>query len=278
MSYNTKCLNANNSSTAAANSASTAFDVSEASLYGGAGGVDEKPPAPPVRLASARAEANNCNSNANSNHHGPFHSHHHNNIINNNNNTSHLPLDMRPLPKAPEEDKKALKKSKLRSSMKRSGGDGSSNGGKGASGGHQSKDGGSGASGASAFYGGKASHGHHHEKPVISPPTNFEHTLHVGFDPTTGEFTGMPKNWYLMLKNSNISKTEQKKNPQAVIEVLKWYESKDKDKGFKYMTMGECETSNLFSLSFLCFPNCRNFYFPPCQFSNFSPPPLFRHF
>ncbi len=241
MSYNTKCLNANNSSTAAANATSTAFDVSEASLYGGAGGVDEKPPAPPVRLASARAEANNCNSNANSIHHGPFHNHH-NNIINN--NTSHLPLDMRPLPKAPEEDKKALKKSKLRSSMKRSGGDGSSNGGKsGGSGGHQSKDG-VGASGASAFYGGKASHGHHHEKPVISPPTNFEHTLHVGFDPTTGEFTGMPKNWYLMLKNSNISKTEQKKNPQAVIEVLKWYESKDKDKGFKYMTMGECETSN----------------------------------
>lgn len=257
MSYNTKCLNANNSSTATANATSTAFDVSEASIYGGAN-VDEKPPAPPVRLASARAEANNCNSNANSNHHGPFHNHHHNNIINNNNSTSHLPLDMRPLPKAPEEDKKALKKSKLRSSMKRSGGDGSSNGSKGASGG-QSKDN-AGASGASAFYGGKASHGHHHEKPVISPPTNFEHTLHVGFDPTTGEFTGMPKNWYLMLKNSNISKTEQKKNPQAVIEVLKWYESKDKDKGFKYMTMGECETSNLFPL-FLVFPQLPQFLF-----------------
>ncbi|KAH9395610.1 hypothetical protein TYRP_020638 [Tyrophagus putrescentiae] len=53
MSYNTKCLNANNSSTATSNATSTAFDVSEASLYGGAGGVDEKPPAPPVRLASA---------------------------------------------------------------------------------------------------------------------------------------------------------------------------------------------------------------------------------
>ena len=27
------------------------------------------------------------------------------------------------------------------------------------------------------------------DKPVISPPLNFEHTVHVGFDHTTGEFT-----------------------------------------------------------------------------------------
>ena len=27
------------------------------------------------------------------------------------------------------------------------------------------------------------------DKPVISPPSNFEHTVHVGFDPHTGEFT-----------------------------------------------------------------------------------------
>ncbi|EYB83662.1 hypothetical protein Y032_0331g2716 [Ancylostoma ceylanicum] len=27
------------------------------------------------------------------------------------------------------------------------------------------------------------------EKPVISEPSNFEHTVHVGYDPTTGEFT-----------------------------------------------------------------------------------------
>lgn len=28
-----------------------------------------------------------------------------------------------------------------------------------------------------------------HEKPNISYPTNFEHTVHVGFDSHTGEFT-----------------------------------------------------------------------------------------
>lgn len=27
------------------------------------------------------------------------------------------------------------------------------------------------------------------DKLVISSPLNFEHTLHVGFDPDTGEFT-----------------------------------------------------------------------------------------
>lgn len=27
------------------------------------------------------------------------------------------------------------------------------------------------------------------DKPVISPPSNFEHTVHVGFDAHTGEFT-----------------------------------------------------------------------------------------
>ena len=30
---------------------------------------------------------------------------------------------------------------------------------------------------------------HNDSKPNISYPTNFEHTVHVGFDPVTGEFT-----------------------------------------------------------------------------------------
>eukprot|EP00918_Siedleckia_nematoides_P057555 GHVU01125535.1.p1 GENE.GHVU01125535.1~~GHVU01125535.1.p1 ORF type:complete len:522 (+),score=84.98 GHVU01125535.1:86-1651(+) len=77
----------------------------------------------------------------------------------------------------------------------------------------------------------------YNEKPVISPPSNFEHTVHVGFDPHTGEFTGMPESWAKLLQNSNISKSEQKKNPQAVLDVLNYYDHSSKEtKGDKYMT------------------------------------------
>ncbi|XP_060068641.1 serine/threonine-protein kinase PAK 1-like isoform X3 [Ylistrum balloti] len=76
------------------------------------------------------------------------------------------------------------------------------------------------------------------EKPVISPPSNFEHTVHVGFDAHTGEFTGMPESWAKLLSNSNISITEQKKNPQAVLDVLNYYETstKTEESRHKYMT------------------------------------------
>lgn len=68
------------------------------------------------------------------------------------------------------------------------------------------------------------------KKPEISLPTQFEHTMHVGFDPHTGEFTGMPEAWSKLLSVSNISPSEQKQNPQAVIDVLKFYDSNTKEK------------------------------------------------
>ncbi|VDM62726.1 unnamed protein product [Angiostrongylus costaricensis] len=61
------------------------------------------------------------------------------------------------------------------------------------------------------------------EKPVISEPSNFEHTVHVGYDPSTGEFTGMPSAWARLLMESQISKQEQQQNPQAVLDALKYY-------------------------------------------------------
>ncbi|KAM4724188.1 serine/threonine-protein kinase PAK 2-like isoform 1-T4 [Anableps anableps] len=63
------------------------------------------------------------------------------------------------------------------------------------------------------------------DRPEISSPSDFEHTIHVGFDAVTGEFTGMPEQWARLLQNSNISESEQKKNPQAVLDVLKFYDS-----------------------------------------------------
>lgn len=48
---------------------------------------------------------------------------------------------------------------------------------------------------------------------------------------------GMPEAWARLLMNSNISKQEQKKNPQAVLDVLKWFDNTTKQRpSSKYMT------------------------------------------
>ena len=126
---------------------------------------DDKPPAPPLRLTSNM---------------GGF--------------SVTLPVDLRPLPKEPEERSKHSK-----SKLKKGKGDG-------------------------------------YEKPNISYPTKFTHVVHVGFDDDTGEFTGLPEAWTRLLVGSNISKEMQKKNPQAVLDVLNYYEHSYKHKAEdKYM-------------------------------------------
>ena len=48
----------------------------------------------------------------------------------------------------------------------------------------------------------------------------------------------MPQAWAQLLQSSNISKQEQKKNPQAVLDVLKWYDiSSQGGNETKYMAM-----------------------------------------
>ena len=82
----------------------------------------------------------------------------------------------------------------------------------------------------------KKSKDHHHEKPNISYPTKFTHVVHVGFDDDSGEFTGMPEAWTKLLVASNISKEMQMQNPQAVLDVLNYYEHSSKKTEDKYMT------------------------------------------
>ncbi|KAM5181805.1 serine/threonine-protein kinase PAK 1 [Mantella aurantiaca] len=74
------------------------------------------------------------------------------------------------------------------------------------------------------------------DRPQISNPWNFEHPIHVGYNPVTGEFTGMPEQWAILLQTSNISKQEQKKNPQAVLDALEFYNSKKITNSHKYMS------------------------------------------
>lgn len=57
----------------------------------------------------------------------------------------------------------------------------------------------------------------------ISSPYNMVHVTHVGFNPQTGEFTGMPREWHVLLQQSGITKKEQRQNPQAVLDVLGFY-------------------------------------------------------
>uniref|UniRef100_A0A8D2Q9R2 non-specific serine/threonine protein kinase n=1 Tax=Zonotrichia albicollis TaxID=44394 RepID=A0A8D2Q9R2_ZONAL len=133
--------------------------------------IEEKPPAPPLRMNS------------------------------NNRDSSALNHSSKPLPMAPEEKNK---KARLRSIFP-GGGD-------------------------------KTNKKKEKERPEISLPSDFEHTIHVGFDAVTGEFTGIPEQWARLLQTSNITKLEQKKNPQAVLDVLKFYDSKETVNNQKYMS------------------------------------------
>ena len=58
----------------------------------------------------------------------------------------------------------------------------------------------------------------------ISTPYDPVHLTHVGFNTSTGEFTGLPKEWQQLLQDSGISRTEQEKNPEAVMEIVKFYQ------------------------------------------------------
>jgi tRNA A-37 threonylcarbamoyl transferase component Bud32 len=57
----------------------------------------------------------------------------------------------------------------------------------------------------------------------VSSPTNFVHQVHVGFDPISGAFTGLPEQWTRLLTTSAITKEDYAKNPQAVLDVLEFY-------------------------------------------------------
>ncbi|CAE6524861.1 unnamed protein product [Rhizoctonia solani] len=62
------------------------------------------------------------------------------------------------------------------------------------------------------------------KKPEISTPYDPVHLTHVGFNSSTGEFTGLPKEWQQLLSDSGISRLEQERNPETVMEVMKFYQ------------------------------------------------------
>ncbi|KAI0063979.1 Pkinase-domain-containing protein [Artomyces pyxidatus] len=62
------------------------------------------------------------------------------------------------------------------------------------------------------------------KRPEISTPYDPVHLTHVGFNSSTGEFTGLPKEWQQLLQDSGISKLDQERNPLAVMEIVKFYQ------------------------------------------------------
>lgn len=66
-------------------------------------------------------------------------------------------------------------------------------------------------------------------RPEISSPCGFEHHVHVGFCPETGEFSGLPETWARILTQSNLSMNETKNNPEAVLQVLNFYANSSKN-------------------------------------------------
>lgn len=74
---------------------------------------------------------------------------------------------------------------------------------------------------------------------------------------------GMPEQWARLLMTSNISKQEQKKNPQAVLDVLNWFDNSSKQRpNSKYMTHGGTATHSGEFMSLLNMA-C-NLYFSVC--------------
>ncbi|SCU92220.1 LAFA_0F08878g1_1 [Lachancea sp. 'fantastica'] len=76
----------------------------------------------------------------------------------------------------------------------------------------------------------------------ISTPYNAKHVHHVGVDTKTGEYTGLPEEWERLLTSSGISKREQQQHPQAVMDIVKFYqdvtEANGEDKVFKTFHVG----------------------------------------
>ncbi|KAK5661974.1 hypothetical protein OQA88_10085 [Cercophora sp. LCS_1] len=61
------------------------------------------------------------------------------------------------------------------------------------------------------------------KKPQISAPENPVHVTHVGYDSSTGQFTGLPKEWQRLINESGITEKDTREHPQILVDVLTFY-------------------------------------------------------
>lgn len=82
----------------------------------------------------------------------------------------------------------------------------------------------------------------------ISTPFNAKHVAHVGVD-QNGSYTGLPIEWERLLSASGISKIEQQQHPQAVMDIVAFYqdtnENTDENAFKKFKQTEHLSSSNL---------------------------------
>ncbi|KAK4105233.1 Pkinase-domain-containing protein [Parathielavia hyrcaniae] len=61
------------------------------------------------------------------------------------------------------------------------------------------------------------------KKPLISAPENPVHVTHVGYDSSTGQFTGLPKEWQRLINESGITEKDTREHPQILVDVITFY-------------------------------------------------------
>ncbi|PWW78038.1 PBD-domain-containing protein [Tuber magnatum] len=118
----------------------------------------------------------------------------------------------------------------------------------------------------------------------VSNPTNFTHKVHVGFDPISGGFTGLPEEWSKLLNSSAITKEDYQKNPQAVIEVLEFYTEGQRglnNQSGQRSQQSSQQQTNLRAPSHNSWRSINKGEHPPALLSNSRRPiprlPVFRH-
>ncbi|KAI5964124.1 STE20 [Candida pseudojiufengensis] len=80
----------------------------------------------------------------------------------------------------------------------------------------------------------------------ISTPFNAKHVAHVGVD-DNGSYTGLPVEWERLLAASGISKREQQQHPQAVMDIVAFYQDTNEnpdDHAFKKFQFDNHNKSN----------------------------------
>lgn len=80
----------------------------------------------------------------------------------------------------------------------------------------------------------------------ISTPYDAKHVAHVGVD-KDGQYTGLPEEWERLLTSSGITKTEQQQHPQAVMDIVAFYQDQTQNADEKVFKKFNPSSSKLVS-------------------------------